>query len=70
MNPMCIILCFLRHGRAGFVPISPSSEIICKAIFDAQLCQMTVDVLMRIDETVSDEDFKVAPSCVHVVYAW
>eukprot|EP00435_Cladocopium_sp_Y103_P062587 s522_g24.t1 len=28
------------------------------AIFDAQLCQMTVDVLARIDETVSDEDFK------------
>lgn len=33
-------------------------EGFVKAIFDAQLCQMTVDVLMRIDETVSDEDFK------------
>ena len=60
MNPMPIIICFFCHRRAGFVPISPSSEIIPKAIFDAQLCQMTVDVLMRIDETVSDEDFKVA----------
>lgn len=33
-------------------------EGFVKAIFDAQLCQMTVDVLARIDETVSDEDFK------------
>ncbi|CAK9077284.1 Beta-catenin-like protein 1 (Nuclear-associated protein) (NAP) [Durusdinium trenchii] len=33
-------------------------EVFVKAVFDAQLCQMTVDVLMRIDETVSDEDFK------------
>ena len=27
-----------------------------KALFEAQLCQMTVDVLMRIDETASDEE--------------
>ncbi|CAE7216175.1 Ctnnbl1 [Symbiodinium sp. CCMP2456] len=33
-------------------------EVFLKALFEAQLCQMTVDVLMRIDETASDEDFK------------
>ncbi|CAK9077141.1 Beta-catenin-like protein 1 (Nuclear-associated protein) (NAP) [Durusdinium trenchii] len=38
-----------------FVKASMTSR---NAVFDAQLCQMTVDVLMRIDETVSDEDFK------------
>ncbi|CAJ1375471.1 unnamed protein product [Effrenium voratum] len=34
------------------------AEAFVKALFDAQLCQMSVDVLMRIDESTSDEDFK------------
>jgi len=33
-------------------------EDVINALFDAQLCQMTLDVLNRIDESASDEDFK------------
>lgn len=36
----------------------PEAEAFVKAIFETELCQMTVDVLGRLDEAQSEEDFK------------
>jgi len=39
-------------------------EDFVKAVFDAQLCQMSVDVLLRIDENSSEEDAKAVTNCL------
>ena len=46
--------CHQQFPKALF-PNPPPKTNSSEALFEAQLCQMTVDVLMRIDESVSDE---------------
>mmetsp|Transcript_105720 Transcript_105720/g.340991 ORF Transcript_105720/g.340991 Transcript_105720/m.340991 type:complete len:687 (+) Transcript_105720:79-2139(+) len=45
----------------------PEPEAFVVGLFDAQLCQMTVDVLLRIDEGASEEDARAVTNCLTMV---
>eukprot|EP00929_Paragymnodinium_shiwhaense_P118708 TRINITY_DN90629_c0_g1_i1.p1 TRINITY_DN90629_c0_g1~~TRINITY_DN90629_c0_g1_i1.p1 ORF type:complete len:667 (-),score=192.20 TRINITY_DN90629_c0_g1_i1:42-1952(-) len=42
-------------------------EAFVTALFEAQLCEMTVDTLLRIDETQSEEDAKAVTNCLTMI---
>lgn len=45
----------------------PEAEAFLLGLFEAQLCQMSVDVLLRIDEQQSEEDARAVANCLTVI---
>merc|ERR1719401_2828257 len=45
----------------------PDPEEFLQALFEAQLCQMTVDCLLRINEDASEEDARAVSNCLTMI---
>merc|ERR1719215_108266 len=45
----------------------PNPEEFVKALFDTQLAEMSVDVLLRIDENASEEEAQAVTNCLHMI---
>ncbi|CAE8651676.1 unnamed protein product, partial [Polarella glacialis] len=52
---------------ADVISETEEPEVFVRALFEAQLCQMTVDVLLRIDESASDDDAKAVSNCMGMI---